>query len=384
MIYLDYQATTPVDERVLAKMLPFFSQNFANPSSSHKFGESVQEEVSRARKKIADAIGAEPHEIIFTSGATESNHLAFYSALELLKRLGKTHMIVSAIEHKSVLELAKKFAKKGFSLSILPVNKKGFVEIDRFKREVCESTGLVSIMTANNEIGTIQPVVEIGEFCAENDLIFHTDAAQAIGRVPFDVSEVKCLFVSLASHKVYGPKGVGALYIRGNASKMGLDPFFAGGNQEGGMRSGTLNVPAIVGFGEAVSIALDETKADNQKAQKQLDRFWEILSGRLDRLQINGPSGRRLPNNLNVCFENVDSDALITSLPDVAISNGSACTARAITPSHVLKAIGLTDDEAFSSIRIGVGRMTKDEEIEEAAKLIVGQVNRIRNLSKRL
>ena len=378
MIYLDFQSTTPLDDRVLRKMLPYFSKIYANPSSAHEFGRSTERDVEFARAQLAKAIGANAHEIIFTSGATESNHLVFHSLSDLLISLKKTHIIVSAIEHKSILDLAKQFSKKGFSLSVLPVNRLGFVDPDTFKKSVSENTGLVSIMAANNEIGTIQPIQEIAELCAKRDLIFHTDAAQALGRIPFDVSKTKCLFASLASHKIYGPKGVGALYVRGNAAKMGLNPMFIGGSQENGMRSGTLNVPGIIGFAEAASLSINESAKDNKKAKSQIDRLLKTLIERVDGIAINGDLENRLPNNLNLSFKGVDSDALITSLPDLALSNGSACSSRAMTVSHVLKAIGITDEEARSSVRFGVGRTTTDEDIDVAAERIIEQVNRIR------
>ncbi len=377
-IYFDYQSTTPVDSRVLQKMLPYFSEKFANASSAHEFGLSVDDDVEEAREQIALSIGAKKNEIVFTSGATESNHLALSSLIDLLISSNKRHIIVSAIEHKSVLDLAISLKKKGFTLTILPVTTSGFIELDVFKNSLRKDTGLVSIMTANNEIGTIQPINEIAEQCAINDLIFHTDAAQAIGRVPFDVNETKCLLASLSAHKIYGPKGVGALYVRGNASKMGLLPMFLGGNQENGMRSGTTNVPGIIGFAEAIRIAKFEIESDNSKARRQLKTLWDKLKNEIDGIKINGGIENRLPNNLNVCIEGVDSDALISGLANVAVSNGSACTARTITPSHVLNAIGLSDEESRSSIRIGVGRNTTDLEIECGARKIIEQVKRLR------
>jgi len=369
-IYLDHHATTPVDPRVLEAMLPWFGPKFGNAASrTHRFGWEAETAVDHARKRIASLAGATAREIVFTSGATESNNLA-------IKGIGARHIVTMAIEHKAVLDPIR---HSGIPASILPPLPDGLVDLDQLRDAILPETGLVSIMYANNEIGTIQPIREIAAICREKGVAFHCDAAQAFGKLPIHVDEDGIDLMSLSAHKTYGPKGIGALYVR--RRKIRLTAQMDGGGHEYGMRSGTLNVPAIVGFGEACAIAADEMAAESRRIATLRDRFLAALQSAIDDLHVNGALDHRLAGNLNVAFPGIDAEALLMSLPEIALSTGSACSSATVEPSHVLRAIGLPPDLAHASVRIGIGRFNSEEEIDYAATRIAESVLRLRSLT---
>jgi cysteine desulfurase len=369
-IYLDHHATTPIDPRVLEAMLPYFGIRFGNAASrTHRFGWEAEKAVDLARKRIAALAGAAPREIVFTSGATESNNLA-------IKGVNPRHIVTVATEHKAVLDPVKRAAPEA---TVLRPRPGGLVDLDELRDAIRPDTGLVSVMYANNEIGVLQPVRAIGAICREKGVPFHCDAAQAFGKVPIDV-EADCIdLMSLSAHKMYGPKGVGALYVR--RRKVRLDAQMDGGGHEFGMRSGTLNVPGIVGFGEACDIAAKEMVEEGARLAALRDRLRAALERGLEDVTVNGSMEHRLPGNLNVSFRGVDGEALITSLPEVALSTGSACTSATVEPSHVLRALGLSDDLAHSSLRFGIGRFNTEEEIDYTAGRVVEAVKRLRALA---
>lgn len=380
---MDYHATTPVDKRVLDAMMPFFTEHFGNAASlQHRFGWIAKEAVEIARKKIAKAITAQPREIIFTSGATESNNLAIKGVAHSLRSKGN-HIITTQIEHKCVLESLKTLEADGFRITILPVDRYGKVNVDTVKNVITDSTILVSVMMANNEIGTIQPIAEIGKLCAEKEIAFHTDATQAVGRIPIDVEAMNIHLLSFASHKMYGPKGVGALYMRAKNPRIAVEPQMNGAGHEHGLRSGTLNVAGIVGFGTAVQIAMDEMEEENIRLFRLRNRLQEKLL-RIEQTSINGHPSERLPNNLNITFHNINSDQLMTEMNDVAVSAGSACTSEEIGDvqySHVLHAIGLDQEAGRSTIRFGLGRFTTEEEVDYVSERINTVISNLRTLS---
>ena len=382
-VYMDYHATTPVDKRVLDAMMPFFTEHFGNAASlQHRFGWIAKEAVEIARKKIAKAINAQPREIIFTSGATESNNLAIKGVAHSLRSKGN-HIITTQIEHKCVLESFKTLEADGFRITILPVDRYGKVNVDTVKNVITDSTILVSVMMANNEIGTIQPIAEIGKLCAEKEIAFHTDATQAVGRIPIDVEAMNIHLLSFASHKMYGPKGVGALYVRSKNPRIGIEAQINGAGHEHGLRSGTLNVAGIVGFGTAVQIAMDEMEEENIRLFRLRNRLQEKLL-RIEQTSINGHPSERLPNNLNITFHNINSDQLMTEMNDVAVSAGSACTSEEIGDvqySHVLHAIGLDQEAGRSTIRFGLGRFTTEEEVDYVSERINTVISNLRTLS---
>ncbi len=382
-VYMDYHATTPVDKRVLDAMMPFFTEHFGNAASlQHRFGWIAKEAVEIARKKIAKAINAQPREIIFTSGATESNNLAIKGVAHSLRSKGN-HIITTQIEHKCVLESFKTLEADGFRITILPVDRYGKVNVDTVKNVITDSTILVSVMMANNEIGTIQPIAEIGKLCAEKEIAFHTDATQAVGRIPIDVEAMNIHLLSFASHKMYGPKGVGALYVRSKNPRIGIEAQINGAGHEHNMRSGTLNVAGIVGFGTAVQIAMDEMEEENIRLFRLRNRLQEKLL-RIEQTSINGHPSERLPNNLNITFHNINSDQLMTEMNDVAVSAGSACTSEEIGDvqySHVLHAIGLDQEAGRSTIRFGLGRFTTEEEVDYVSERINTVISNLRTLS---
>ncbi|MFA5832715.1 MAG: cysteine desulfurase family protein [Bacteroidota bacterium] len=371
-IYLDYHATTPVDKRVLDAMMPFFQEHFGNAASlQHRFGWIAKEAVEIARKKIAEAINAQPREIIFTSGATESNNLAIKGVAEAYRSHGN-HIIVSQIEHKCVLESCKRLEQEGFVVTYLPVDSTGKVIVDEIQHAITDKTILVSVMMANNEIGTIQPIAEIGKMCAERSVLFHTDATQAVGRLPIDVAAMNIHLLSFASHKMYGPKGVGALYLRSKNPRTSILPQIDGAGHENGLRSGTLNVSGIVGFGKAVQIAVTEMDEENGRLYRLRNRLQEQLLS-FGKTTFNGHPLDRLPQNLNMTFHGIYADRLMTEMNDIAVSAGSACTSEEIGDiqySHVLHAIGVDAEAGRSTIRFGLGRFTTDEEIEYTVKTI--------------
>ena len=380
-IYMDYHATTPVDPRVLEAMLPFFTLHFGNAASrNHSFGWEAEEAIDTARKQVADLIGANAKEVIFTSGATESNNLAIKGVAEMYREKGN-HVITCVTEHKAVIDTCKKLEKMGYRVTYLPVQKDGRIDLDDLRSAITDKTILISIMTANNEIGVLQPVAEIGAIAKEKGIIFHTDAVQAVGKVPFNVNDVKADLVSMSAHKMYGPKGVGALYVRRRNPRVLLAEQINGGGHERGMRSGTLNVPGIVGLGKAAEICRTEMAVESERLRTLRDRLSERLHANLDELYVNGSLEHRLPHNLNISFAYVEGESLLMGINDVAVSSGSACTSASLEPSYVLKALGAGDDLAHSSIRFGLGRFTTDEEVDYVVEKLTTVVRRLREMS---
>ena len=380
-IYMDYHATTPVDPRVLEAMLPYFTENFGNPASrNHAFGWAAEEAVDKGRKQVADLIGAKPKEIIFTSGATEANNLAIKGVVEMYREKGN-HVITCVTEHKAVIDTCKKLEKQGGRVTYLPVQKDGRIDLDELRAAITDKTILISIMTANNEIGVLQPVTEIGAIAKEKGILFHTDAVQAVGKVPFDVNQVKADLVSLSAHKMYGPKGVGALYVRRRNPRVLLAEQISGGGHERGMRSGTLNVPGIVGLGKAAEICQADMVSDTARLLALRERLNEKFHQNLDEIYINGSMEHRLPHNLNISFAYVEGESLLMGIADVAVSSGSACTSASLEPSYVLKALGAGDDLAHSSIRFGLGRWSTEEEVDYIVDKLTNVVRRLREMS---
>jgi cysteine desulfurase len=380
-IYLDNHATTQMDPRVLDAMLPYFTQYFGNAASrNHEFGWLAEQAVDKARKQIADLIGASPREIIFTSGATESDNLAIKGIAEMYAEKGN-HIITAATEHKAVLDTCKKLEKNGYRVTYLPVKGDGLIDLDMLREAITDKTILVTIMYANNEIGVIQPVAEIGKICREKGVLFHTDGVQAIGKVPVDVNKDNIDLMSITAHKLYGPKGVGALYVRRKNPRVQLTAQMDGGGHERGMRSGTLNVPGIVGLGEACAICQREMPEEIKRLQYLRDRLRSKLEAGLDEIYLNGSWEHRLPHSLNMSFAYVEGESLLMGINDVAVSSGSACTSATLEPSYVLKALGLGDDIAHSSIRFGVGRFNTEEEIDYVADKLIDVVRKLRELS---
>jgi len=386
-IYLDNNATTPVDERVLEAMLPYFRDAFGNAASrSHAFGWRAESAVDAAREATAAAIGAEPKEIVFTSGATESNNLAIKGVAEMYADRGK-HIVTATTEHNAVLDPCRTLERKGFRITRLPVDRRGFIDPDELRAAISDETILVSIMHGNNEIGTVQEIGAIGAICRERAVLFHTDATQTVGKIPFDVESLHVDLASFTAHKIYGPKGCGALYVRGRKPRVRLVPQIDGGGHERGFRSGTLNVPGIVGLGRALEIATAERVEADSHDRRLRDRLWRAIRENLPNVVLNGPDPiaeptRRLPGNLNVSFIGVEADALMMDARELAVSSGSACTSASAAPSHVLKAIGLDNRTARSAIRFGVGRFNTDEEIERACEIIVTEVRTLREMSR--
>jgi cysteine desulfurase len=380
-IYMDYHATTPVDPRVLDAMIPYFTTEFGNAASrNHSFGWSAEEAVETARKQVADLIGANAKEVIFTSGATESNNLAIKGVAEMYREKGN-HVITCVTEHKAVIDTCKKLEKQGARVTYLPVQKDGRISLDDLRNAITDKTILITIMTANNEIGVVQPIAEIGAIAKEKGILFHTDAVQAVGKIPFDVNALKPDLVSITAHKIYGPKGAGALYVRRRNPRVLLAEQISGGGHERGMRSGTLNVPGIVGLGKAAEICRLEMATEGERLRKLRDRLNEKLHKNLDELYINGSMEHRLPHNLNVSFAYVEGESLLMGINDVAVSSGSACTSASLEPSYVLKALGAGDDLAHSSIRFGLGRWTSDEEVDYVVEKLTSVVRRLREMS---
>jgi cysteine desulfurase len=380
-IYMDNHATTPVDPRVLETMLPYFTDRFGNAASrNHPFGWAAEEAVEIARAQIAKLIGASPKEIIFTSGATESDNLAIKGVAEMYREKGN-HIITAVTEHKAVLDTCKRLEKYGYRVTYLPVMKDGLIDLDDLKRSIDDKTILVTIMAANNEIGVLQPVEEIGKICRERGVIFHTDAVQMIGKVPFDVNKLNVDIASITGHKIYGPKGVGALYVRRKNPRVQLSAIIDGGGHERGMRSGTLNVPGIVGLGKACEICMQDMESDTKRLTALRDRLKDKIMSRLDETYINGSMEHRLPHNLNISFAYVEGESLLMGINDVAVSSGSACTSATLEPSYVLKALGTGDDLAHSSIRFGLGRFNTEPEVDYVADKLIDIVQKLRELS---
>lgn len=377
-IYLDNHATTPVDERVLAAMLPYFTEHFGNPSSiNHVYGWETEAAVKKSREILATALNATPEEIVFTSGATEANNLAIKGVAEAYFQKGQ-HIITVATEHSAVLDPCKYLQTLGFEITILPVQKDGLIDLNELEKAFRSDTILVSVMAANNEIGVLQPLVKIGEMCRERGVIFHSDAAQAIGKIPLDVQAMQIDLMSLTAHKVYGPKGIGALYVRRRNPRVQLAPQQHGGGHERGMRSGTLYTPQIVGFGKAVEIAVQTQAAENQHLTQLRQRLWEQLSV-LEGIHLNGHPTQRLAGNLNISVEGVDGAALLLGLqPIMAVSSGSACSSTTTAPSHVLTALGHSEQLAYASVRFGIGRFNTVEEIERVAEHMISTIQSLR------
>ncbi len=373
-VYLDCHATTPVDQRVLEAMLPYFIESFGNPaSSSHAFGWKAQEAVERARREVAGLIGASAREIVFTSGATESNNLAIRGVASLAAP-DRRHIVTSAVEHKSVLEPARRLEREGWRLTVVPVARDGCLNVDDVRAAITPDTAIVSVMSANNEIGVTQPIAEIGAMAHERGAVFHVDAAQAAGKIPVDVEAMHIDLLALTGHKFYGPKGCGALYVR---KRTELEPLVAGGGQERGVRAGTLNVPGIVGLGQACAICRTEMTEEAARTRRLRDRLLEGLRVGLDGVLVNGCLERRLPNNLHVTFTGVDGESLLIGIGDIAVSSGSACSSASATPSHVLQAIQAAD-VPYASIRFGLGRHTTDEDIDYAIEKFTAVVRHLR------
>lgn len=380
-IYLDNHATTRVDPRVVEAMLPYFTEHFGNAASrNHEFGWEAEQAVDKARKQIADLIGANPKEIVFTSGATESDNLAIKGVAEMYAEKGN-HIITVVTEHKAVLDTCKKLEKNGVRVTYLPVMGDGLIDLEMLKEAFTDKTILVSIMYANNELGVIQPIREIGKLCRERGILFHTDGVQAIGKVAVDVNKDNIDIMSISAHKMYGPKGVGALYVRRRNPRVQITAQIDGGGHERGMRSGTLNVPGIVGLGEACELCHKEMDTEIPRLRALRDRLKEKLEAGLDEVYINGSMEHRLPHSLNMSFAYVEGESLLMGINDIAVSSGSACTSATLEPSYVLKALGVGDDVAHSSIRFGIGRFNTEEEIDYVADKLIDVVKKLRELS---
>jgi len=381
-IYLDNNATTAVDPRVLDAMLPYFSERFGNAASkNHAFGWEAEAAVDGAREEIARLVGASsPREVVFTSGATESDNLAIKGVAHAYRDKGN-HIVTCVTEHKAVLDSCKALEKSGFEVSYLPVNEAGLIDLQQLRDRITDKTILISIMAANNEIGTLQPIQEIGRLAKEKNIIFHSDATQAVGKVPINVEEMGIDLLSLTAHKMYGPKGVGALYVRAAKPRVKIAPLIDGGGHERGMRSGTLNVPGIVGLGKAGELARQEMGAEGEKLVALRERLKAGLLAQLDDIRINGDPVKRLPGNLNMSFAYVEGESLMMGLKEIAVSTGSACTSASLEPSYVLKAIGVEDSLAHASIRFGLGRFNTAEEIDYTIQRVSEEVRRLRDIS---
>jgi len=371
-IYLDHHATTPVDPRVLDAMLPYFTQDFGNAaSSSHPFGWRAEAAVDDARERIAVALGAQPREIIFTSGATESDNLAILGAAEAGEG---DHIVTVATEHLAVLDPCRHLAARGFDVTVLGVDAEGLVDVDEVEAALTDRTTLVTVMAANNEIGVLQPISEIGKLCRERGVLFHSDAAQAVGRLALDVDAIPVDLLSVSAHKLYGPKGVGALFVRSRRPRARIAPRLYGGGHERGLRSGTLPVPLIVGMARAIELCLEEREAEVGRLGELRERLWKRISAEVRGVRLNGHPTRRLSGNLNVAFEGVDGERLLLALPDIGVSSGSACSSAKPEPSHVLTALGLEPTLVKASLRFGLGRGTTAEEVDRAANRIGEEV----------
>jgi len=380
-IYLDYQATTPCDPRVVEVALPYLTEHFGNPHSrNHIYGWEAEAAVEGARAKIAKLINANSSEVIFTSGATESNNLAIKGAAHFYKSKGKNHIITCVTEHKCVLDACRHLEQDGFEVTYLPVQKDGLIDLNVLKAAIKPATVLVSIMAVNNEIGVIQPLSAIGEICREHGVFFHTDAAQAVGKIPLDVEAMKIDMLSISGHKLYAPKGVGALYVR-KRPRVRLTAQINGGGQERGMRSGTLSPFLCVALGAACEIAQNEIEFESARIAKLKDRFWKKLKDVLPEIYLNGHEKQRIPGNLNISFAYVEGEGLMMGIKNLCLSSGSACTSASLEPSYVLYALGVEDEMAHTSLRIGIGRFTTEEELDAAADSIIASVTRLRDMS---
>ena len=382
-VYMDHHATTPLDPRVLEAMLPYLTEKFGNPAScTHQFGWDAEAGVDKARKQVAGLINAQPEEIIFTSGATESDNLAIKGVARANRHRGN-HLVTLAIEHYAVLDACRRLEEEGFKVSYLPVGCDGLLNLEEFERVLTDQTILASVMAANNEIGTIQPIGEFGRLCRARGILFHTDAVQALGKIEIDVEAMGIDLLSLSAHKIYGPKGVGALYIRQKEPRLRLTPLVDGGGHERGMRSGTLNVPGIVGLGQACEICREELDREPARLEILRDRLKTGIMAGLDDVAINGSLTERLPNNLNLRFAGVDAESFLMALKDIALSSGSACNSTGEGASYVLQALGLSEEAAASSIRFGLGRFNTEEEVDFTIERVIQTVKSLRDLSPR-
>ena len=379
-IYLDYQATTPMDPRVLEAMMPYFTHQFGNPHSrSHSYGWEAEEGVEKARGQVAKLIGADEKEVIFTSGATESNNLAIRGVAEFYKDR-KNHIVTTVTEHKCVLDTCRHLEQQGFEVTYLPVQKNGLIDLEALRAAVTDKTVVVSVMAVNNEIGVIQPLAEIGKICREKKAFFHTDAAQAAGKIALDVEAMNIDLMSISGHKIYGPKGIGALYVR-RKPRVRLVPLIVGGGQERGFRSGTLPTPLCVGLGEAAEIAMNEMEGEAKRLAKLQARLLKGLQDRLPEIFVNGDLEHRIPGNLNISFAYVEGESLMMGIKNLAVSSGSACTSASLEPSYVLRALGVEEEMAHTSLRIGLGRFTTEHEVDTAVEELVRHVKKLREMS---
>ncbi|MBI4810139.1 MAG: IscS subfamily cysteine desulfurase [Ignavibacteriales bacterium] len=381
-IYMDYHATTPVDPRVVEVMLPYFTEKFGNPASrQHQFGWIAAEAVETSRAAIAKYLGVEAREIIFTSGATESNNLALKGIAEAWHQKG-SHIITVSTEHKSVLDPCRRLEKSGFQVTYLPVDEYGTIDLNRLSDSITSKTLLVSIMTGNNEIGTIQDLPSIGKLCRDKGVFFHTDATQAVGKIPVDIFDTNIDLMSFSGHKMYGPKGIGVLFVRNSKPKIKLTMQMDGGGHERGIRSGTLNVPAIVGSAKALELSILSMNEEANRLRYLRHKMYDAFTNSLEDVFLNGHPTNRLPNNLNISFIHVEDNALMMSLKDIAVSTGSACSTADPEPSHVLKALGVSNDRLHSAIRFGLGRFTTEAEVEYTIDRVIENVNKLRNISR--
>jgi cysteine desulfurase len=379
-LYFDYSATTPVDPRVAAKMIPYLTEHFGNPASrSHPYGWEAEKAVEEARGEVAALVGADPKEIVFTSGATESNNLAIKGAGHFYAGTKGKHIITVRTEHKAVLDTVREMERQGFEATYLNVKENGLIDLDEFRAAIRPDTVLASVMAVNNEIGVIQDLDAIGKICREKGVLFHVDAAQATGKMPIDLSKLPVDLMSFSAHKTYGPKGIGALYVR-RKPRVRLEAQMHGGGHERGMRSGTLATHQIVGMGEAFRIAREEMATENERIRMLRDRLYNGLKD-IEEVHLNGDIDRRVPHNLNVSFNFVEGESLIMAIKDLAVSSGSACTSASLEPSYVLRALGRSDELAHSSIRFSIGRFTTEEEVDYAIKLLHEKIGKLRELS---
>lgn len=378
-IYLDYQSTTPTDPKVVEAMLPYFTEKFGNPHSrSHKFGWEAEEAMEQARADVADLINADAKEIIFTSGATESNNLALRGVAKFYGDT-KNHIITLVTEHKCVLDTCRRLEQEGFKITYLPVQTNGLLDLEVLKKAITEQTAIVSVMAVNNEIGVIQPLKEIGKICRENKVFFHTDAAQAFGKIKLDVEDMCIDLMSISGHKIYGPKGIGALYV-GRKPRVRLEAIINGGGQERGMRSGTVPTPLAVGLGTASKIAKEMMDSEHARLQKLTDKFLSKIMI-IPEVYLNGDKIQRIPGNLNISFSCIEGESMIGAIKNIAVSSGSACTSSSLEPSYVLRALGVEEEMAHTSIRFGFGRFTTEEEVDYAIECVTNAIDRLRELS---
>jgi len=379
-VYMDYQATTPLDPRVLEKMMPYFTSKFGNPHSrSHAYGWEAEAAVDIAREQVAELIGATEKEVIFTSGATESNNIAIKGIARFHKDK-KNHVITPVTEHKCVLDSCRQLEQEGFSVTYLPVQKNGLIDLEVLRQAITDKTALVSVMAVNNEIGVIQPLAEIGKICREKGVFFHTDAAQAFGKIPLDVEAMNIDLMSISGHKIYAPKGVGALYVR-RRPRVRLEPLMSGGGQERGMRSGTLATPLCVGLGEAALLAKAEMAKDNEHVRYLSEKFLKAVMDEIPDVYLNGDRHQRYAGNMNLSFAYIEGESMIMAIKDLAVSSGSACTSASLEPSYVLRALGLNEEMAHTSIRFGIGRFTTEAEIDFAIHMVKSSIERLREMS---